>query len=69
MRDAEECVMLELKGGFSYKAANFLSRWFYILKKDSELWGRTVMWLFLDAVLAVKFLDVSDREGTALQVH
>jgi len=27
MRDAEDCVMLELKGGFSYKAANFLSRW------------------------------------------
>jgi hypothetical protein len=37
MRDAEDYVMLELKGGFSYKAANFLSRWFYLLKKDSEL--------------------------------
>jgi hypothetical protein len=61
--------MLELKEGFSYKAANFLSRWFYLLKKDSELWVRTVMWLFLDTVVAVKFLDVSGREGTALQVH
>jgi len=26
------------------------------------------MWLFLDTVVAVKFLDVSGREGTALQV-
>ena len=60
--------MLDLKGGFSYKAANFLSKWFYLLKKDSEWWGRTVMWLFLDTVVAAKFLDVSGREGTALQV-
>jgi hypothetical protein len=61
--------VLELKGGFSCKAANFLSWCFYFPKKDSELWGRTVMWLFLDTVVAVKFLDVSGREGTALQVR
>lgn len=69
MRDAEDYVMLELKGGVSCKAASSLSRWFYILKKDSELLCRTVMWLFLDTALAVKFLDVSCREGTALQVR
>jgi hypothetical protein len=69
MKDAEDYVMMELKGGFSYKAANFLSRWFYLLKKDSELWGRTVMWLFLDTAVAVKYLDVYGRERTALQVR
>jgi len=61
-------VVLELKGGFSYKTANFLSRCFYFLKRTLNSWGRRVMWLFLDTVVPVKFLDVSGREGTALQV-
>jgi len=41
---------------------------FTFLNRTLNSWGRTVMWLFLDTVVPVKFLDVSGRKGTALQV-